>query len=422
MYSFHKRVWSFVSILIIVFCTVNISSGQHAKFVQVTDDLASAQLLNDRNKILFFHFDGCAPCKHMIDSVFSDSSFVDSLYKKFDLYSVKGFDSTQMYYRNLFNIKPNPAFVFLDENNKMRHKVIGFHPRKEFEQLIKLAYSDENLAHYDSLYCARESLGLDYMYKYVRVKEKAGEIDSSLIFTYLSRIPDDELTDEKYLRDLIYYGYYRGRYLVKYNSHYYKALINFYENNDHELNEYIRPRIIYSLNDTLYRLMNTNDENHFQFLLQELTRHENGQITYLSDYEDRKYSILGTFYPSRNIAQQRITTNGTQEDLMELVTTYIQRAVHDSSSHALNSIAWDIYTRDLDVPLELGLGAINKSLQIRPNSYNSLDTYAALLFASNKHKEALKIAQQAIEVAKKANGDYSSTEDLIKKYTQNKTE
>lgn len=84
-----------------------------------------------------------------------------------------------------------------------------------------------------------------------------------------------------------------------------------------------------------------------------------------------------------------------------------------NSSEDLNSLAWDYYLSENDVTkLEEAKKWVLRSMELDKN-YHNTDTYAALLFKTGDLTEALKMAKQAIEIAKVAQVDYESTTKLI---------
>ncbi|CAM1339271.1 tetratricopeptide repeat protein [Tenacibaculum aestuarii] len=86
-----------------------------------------------------------------------------------------------------------------------------------------------------------------------------------------------------------------------------------------------------------------------------------------------------------------------------------------NSSDDLNSLAWSYYkNNNSPEKLEEAIKWIIRSIELNKNYYN-LDTYAALLFKTGKHTEALKKAKEAIEKAKEDNKNYNSTTELINK-------
>lgn len=79
----------------------------------------------------------------------------------------------------------------------------------------------------------------------------------------------------------------------------------------------------------------------------------------------------------------------------------------------LNTLAWRVYENEGDSDtLNQAITWVKRSIKLDKNYYNT-DTYAALLYKTGKNKQALSLAKQAIEIAKKDKEEYSSTTELI---------
>ncbi|HRK28785.1 MAG TPA: thioredoxin fold domain-containing protein [Chitinophagales bacterium] len=79
----------------------------------------------------------------------------------------------------------------------------------------------------------------------------------------------------------------------------------------------------------------------------------------------------------------------------------------------LNNVAWEFYLHaEKKKDLKNAVKWAKRSVEIQPAFYNH-DTYAALLYKTGNKKEALKIAEKAVELAKQARQDYSETQKLI---------
>lgn len=84
-----------------------------------------------------------------------------------------------------------------------------------------------------------------------------------------------------------------------------------------------------------------------------------------------------------------------------------------NSQKDLNSLAWSFYLNENDKALlEQAKTWAIRSIELDKN-YHNTDTLAALLFKTGNYTEALKMAKQAIEIAKTTNTDYNTTTNLI---------
>ncbi|MFL5754484.1 MAG: thioredoxin domain-containing protein [Bacteroidia bacterium] len=86
-----------------------------------------------------------------------------------------------------------------------------------------------------------------------------------------------------------------------------------------------------------------------------------------------------------------------------------------ASANGLNHYAWDFYENVTDRKLlERARSWAETAVKIE-NSYAINDTYAALLFKLGMKPEAKKVAENAIELAKKTGEDAKETEEMLKK-------
>ena len=81
----------------------------------------------------------------------------------------------------------------------------------------------------------------------------------------------------------------------------------------------------------------------------------------------------------------------------------------------LNSLAWAVYedenvTEMADIKVAQKIA--KRSVKLDSNFYNN-DTYAALLYRGGNYKKALKVANEAVRIAKATNEDASETERMI---------
>ena len=103
-----------------------------------------------------------------------------------------------------------------------------------------------------------------------------------------------------------------------------------------------------------------------------------------------------------------------KEKYIEAAKQYVKKYPNLSWS-ALNGLAWPIYEKNHDEKaLKLATRWAKKSIEIQNNHYNN-DTLAALYYKQGKEKPARKYAERAIELAKAAKADYSTTSELLER-------
>src|SRR6185503_7475976 len=89
-----------------------------------------------------------------------------------------------------------------------------------------------------------------------------------------------------------------------------------------------------------------------------------------------------------------------------------------SQPYVYNGIAWAIYENTDDhIALLKALTYSEISLKYS-RDYNNMDTYAHVLFKLRRPNEALKAANEAIELAKQSKIEPNSTNDLLEEINQ----
>lgn len=110
------------------------------------------------------------------------------------------------------------------------------------------------------------------------------------------------------------------------------------------------------------------------------------------------------------------------EEYMELASANFQNEEGKLNDGFINSICWNVYESVEDEAL-LSQAAdwMAQVVEVKPE-YNYLDTYAALLLATNQLDEAEKWAKRAIAVGQAEETDTAPTEELMEKIQAARTE
>lgn len=401
------------SIITVLFVVSALSlNGQSSTFQDIStfDDSKQVKGL----KMIFFHFDGCPPCKRMDREVLSDEGVKTYLQNSFDFYTVYGFDSLETHYRTLFGVTGNPCFLFIDEQNNVKHKIVGFFDPESFIGECKKANSHQSLSSLEKQYSqdSQDSQDLLFVRKYVYAKEYAGDLNNDLIDSYLEMIPNDSLHKIKYLEDVLRLGYYQGQRTIKYNSRLFDYLSNLYkEKSNLPYEEHIRCGIIFSINDALYEL--DLDEQEKLALIEEMSKHENGRVISLKDIDtdsDNFYALFEDTYPSYMYRYEQ----ALQKNDKTLATNIFKNHLHkiNSDPKALNNIAWGIFTEEYKEDLNMGIDIIQQAIKLKDH-YNYYDTYASLLHKTGGLKKAKEMAIKAIHLAQESGIEFAEAKDLL---------
>lgn len=400
-----KHKFAFVYV-ILAFSYMN---GQNDFFTDISQFKADS--LARESVLIYYHFKGCAPCKRMDDEVLSVKMVKDYLSDHFSCYEVYGFDSLETYYRRLYGVVGNPTFLFLNPEGAIDHRLVGYFSIDEFVEECEKVGTAISLRELDDKYYSGDR-SYSFLKIYVHTKERAAELDSQLVFTYLNRIPDSLLLERECFEDILHFGYFRGKWQLPIESRYFHALDQAYVANAFiELNDVIRNRLIISLDNYLYGLELSSP--FYSSAVSRLRGYENGSPILLKDlYSEGNYGYLIYRYPSFEYAYRRAIAGYGDDGPAEVFDRHVERI--KSNDAALNTLAWGIYEETYTESIEKGLELVLKAIELKQR-YAYYDTYAALLFKAAQLDEALKVAHYAIDIAKEQGRDYSDTSALITK-------
>ena len=400
-----KQIFSIILITILPFSFIK---GQNKYFKDIS--YFNTEALIEKPALIYFHFKGCPPCKKMDMEVLAKPEVQVFLDSNFVSYEVYGFDSLATEFRNKWLVKGNPAFLFISKNGEEVHRIVGFYNLNDFIKECRKAFSSYNLRTLDSLY-GEGNFGLNFFREYVHAKDRASQLDSNMIFEYLNRIPDSKLLNREFFEDILYFGYYEGRWDVPVGSRYFETLDRAFRKELYgDLQEYIRTRWILSINTKLFLI-----EDRYSILadslLEQLKLLETGEPILLKEmYSDKYVAYLKFRYPSFEFEYNRVKGTLYDSMLSKVFNDHVIRIQDDAS--ALNSLAWGIYEGKYLESNVTGIELVKKAISIKP-AYSYFDTYAALLYKNRNFEEAKLIANKAIEIAKEQGKDYTVTENLL---------
>ena len=155
--------------------------------------------------------------------------------------------------------------------------------------------------------------------------------------------------------------------------------------------------------------------------------HENGQIKTIRLWRYSELKEVISCFDSNGAALDKGTFkdgNGTVNEYdakgVLIVVDYLYgKEINWNDSSQLNSLAWKVYEREEDKEkLEKAIEMVKRSITLDKTYYNT-DTYAALLYKTGNYKQAIVLAKQAIEIAKKDEIDFKATEQLIEEINKN---
>jgi tetratricopeptide (TPR) repeat protein len=137
---------------------------------------------------------------------------------------------------------------------------------------------------------------------------------------------------------------------------------------------------------------------------------------YLEENEDKFAANYGKEKVDKKILNTKIEYYKFIKDwdkYAKVSAEYVDKYANDDWQ-TLNGFAWGFYENvDDNAMMKKAEKWAERSMQLDKNYYNT-DTYASILYKLGKYDDALKYANEAIELAKKSGDKYGGTEKLIK--------
>ena len=412
-------------ILIILLLTHNSSTANNDStiFFRQVDYLKVFEIAKEENKavMLYFHFDQCGACREMEKDIFIDKDVAKFYNNNFVSFEINTRKAEGIEINKLYNIKMHPSFIFLDSNAEELNKIVGTFSTNDFIKHAKNALDPKKkLTYFKQLY-EDGNRNPDFLLDFCYRLNDANQLDSLVINEYLNTQSKNDFNKVENIKFIYEFMYHKHQACINY-SHY---AFNFMSENKHLFTPYfeldqIETRLMFVTSNSVYNAIESKDEDLF------LKRNEN-----LQKFDGKEYNFKeiwgGVTRWTTNKEHSLVAkmdfykTIGYNAKYREISLLFIDKIWNDHE--ALNSFAWDIYIsenaselsiKEKDFLIPNALKCAQRSIEINKN-YNNTDTYAALLFITGKHNEALTKAEEAIEIAKNNNRNFSETEELLEK-------
>lgn len=337
----------------------------------------------------------CAPCKLMDKNLFPDKKvgqFYNANYLcyKMDIEKGDGIDFAKQY-----KIRSVPSLYFFSSDGKMIHKSVG-RPidTDSFIQIGKDALNPERRLQALTRKFQMGNREPDFLYDYAVALHKAEEPAGEVVDLYLKTQDKADWPREKNWR----------------------LILNMVEDFESETFQYVagnqealRENAVDSLDLFLGRILKKS--------IRDVARGRE------ADRREALEKTIRVAFPKQATPMvAKLNYLYYQEDPKEAhayAVAYLGH--HATSDHELNSAAWKYYENETDAKrLESALTWVERSIEIKKYYANS-DTRAALLLKLKRYPEAIKAAQEAIELGKQSGTETRHTEKLMEKILEEST-
>ncbi len=269
----------FYTILLIVCCDLLIlASDTSIVFRQTSyDDIFDLAKKENKDVLLYFHFEGCGSCKVMEQTVFNQPAVYEYFNQQYVSLSVDIKTPEGKPIADRYITGPYPSFIFLNSDGQILHKVADSYDTTGFLEVAQIAKSKtENLSYYKNQFETGRR-NADFLYRFCYKLRDAGELDSSFVNTYLRTQSNESLFEEKNIRFMYEFAFHWHKVFIPQGSREFEFLKNQKSRFASLFGaDQVDARIVFILSTELYNSIKLLDENKFDTLLAELEPYDNG--------------------------------------------------------------------------------------------------------------------------------------------------
>lgn len=364
---------------------------------------------------MYFHFDGCGACVKMEKTAFRDKEVADlynSLFVSLDVNTRKdeGIETNKIY-----NVRMHPTFLFLDDEGKILHKIVGVFSPDSFMMEAQRVLKGEST--YPKMVDQYNSGNRDpqFLYDYCYMLSEAAELPVTVIDQYIQTQSVADFSQERNIKFIYEFALHNYDVGIPFNSPAYNFML---QNQDKFLpyfeKEQVIARLMFIANDFAFEAIGNQDEVLFNQALAVIEQFPTGKEVWFKEMDGRTTGVIFEKNLPLSLKMAYEKEKGNTPQYRMLTKEYLEGVWDDAD--ALNTMAWNSFEFEED-PKELkeAIKCSRRSIQL-DNRYAYNDTYAALLYKTGKHKKAYKQAQIALAIAREQNLDYQETMDLIKRF------
>jgi len=337
----------------------------------------------------------CGPCKWMSANIFTDPAVAEYYNEnyvclKIDMEKGEGIDIAKKY-----SIRAYPTLLYLDDQGERLLVTVGANrdPKSYIEAGEQAKDPKRNLPYLLENVEANFK-DADFMFNYFKTASAANMVAEGMVDKYFEQFEVEEWLKSKNWEIIQYTA-------DDVNSKTFKTLLRnadlVVKKKGKVAQEFMEQTVFYALANSLYR-----------------ARSEEAKATYKAQKEE----LLKIDFPgSKKVAFQ---INLMEQKQNEDYKAYGMVALKGTKEHCwddarqLNDIAWTVYEKVEDpAVLKAAVMWAKRAIELAPSHY-IYDTYAHLLAVNGQKEQAIKIEEEAIDLARKEGAKTEDYEGYIK--------
>lgn len=352
------------------------------------------------NKLIFIdaYTTWCGPCKWMATTVFKNDTVGKFYNDKFISIKINMEAGEGIEFAKKYNVRCYPNLLIINSNGEIIHRQGGGLKPQAFINFAEIALSGKNSYSYYSQNFEKEKNNLSFLKEYIDYLGHTCLPMDEQINAYFNQIDSTKYSERENWNMILNYS-------NSIDSKTFKYLIT------HQT-EFTSK---YTQDSVDMKISTVIQKNAHKFIYQNPIN-DSELNNYLSKIENLKIKQSKTA-----IFAIKLDLLIKKGDWVNYEKELISNGDELLTKNQYNSVAWNLYEKSNNVEL---LNKASNWMKIltdnysNDNNYAELDTYACILFKLKKKEEALKIAEKAIEKAKKMGlkeSQYEETSELINK-------
>jgi len=332
----------------------------------------------------------CGPCKWQSKKIFPQKEVGDFFNKNYVSFKLDMEKGEGLAFAKKYKVRAYPTLVYFNPQGEMVHKTVGAYPAKKLLKQANNALNPETQVYTLQRKFEKGEKSNAFLKQYIEALSTAYEDYSKPADMYLAQLGQDKWATaegwkfiSKYVRKSSSEAF---EYVMKNQAKFVAAA-----EGKGKVEKYIA------------RVLTTD--------MRRLARSKNKEE--LASFKKKLKDAFGKDADKHIAKAEYMFYARDKEKGMQYACKYFDK--YCDNHYEFNSIAWNYYKKYDDTQrLEKALAWAKQSVKLKKASFNT-DTQAHILFKLKRYKKAKKVAEESIELAKKAKQNPKETEALLAK-------
>ena len=364
--------------------------------------------------LLYFYFDGCAPCVKMERTTFKEETIREFINQYFISVKINTLKEVNIEVKNKYEIGNQPAYVIIDSIGNVIHKFIGYYDPLDFKSQLSIAL--ENEITYPKIKELYDN-GLrdkDILYKYTYLQRNLRCLEKDLIHKYLNSLTYEELLEDQNIKYIYDFMVFNFESVISIEDNIYGFIVNhkelflqIYEQDQ------IDARLFIILRDAIVNSLDEMDSVKFFLAIKEIERFQfKSQYILLGRYKEI-LGMVGINYFVEKSKLRYYKERGSIKSYEITLDEYFDAMKDDVLE--LDDFAFEMTYKSeplLEKEDILLLMSLRRLIELKPK-YSYFINIAKKHFERKEYSLSLDYLNQGIEIASRDGIDIIEAKNLI---------